>query len=381
MIFPTLLSAGFALTANAFLLPPGTANTLEAASNNVAPNVIDPFSRSISLDCSDCPYALVSQRNGRHEWTNAVKSDLQLKFTSEHDKLKLNGVPFFPVTPPFTPAVLSAKQIRKDEEKATSHEGYDGDLTLSYSLEINSEKKSFPAPGQEATLTELTLSILGLDNEVVRVEDIKIKALTIPDLQNTKHELIIVSVDTQPTDNSDAQCGTIMCRVMHKFKGAVRKAQAHAKTAAHKIKCICIKCIHAIRPSHQRPHHHPDSSVLLPTHHVMRPGRFPSQSTYRPAHHPAYDVSHHPSWIYTFARASKQFFSFVLLPVIVGVVFGIAASAIGMLVGQLIVAVWVRLRREPSRAFAYEPVETEEKEGLPKYEDLDDSQATMNEKV
>lgn len=189
MIFPTLLSAGFALTANAFLLPPGTANTLEAASNNVAPNVIDPFSRSISLDCSDCPYALVSQRNGRHEWTNAVKSDLQLKFTSEHDKLKLNGVPFFPVTPPFTPAVLSAKQIRKDEEKATSHEGYDGDLTLSYSLEINSEKKSFPAPGQEATLTELTLSILGLDNEVVRVEDIKIKALTIPDLQNTKHEV------------------------------------------------------------------------------------------------------------------------------------------------------------------------------------------------
>ncbi|KAL8681211.1 MAG: hypothetical protein Q9186_002669 [Xanthomendoza sp. 1 TL-2023] len=372
MIVPTLLSASLALTANAFLLPPGTANTFEAAKNNIGPNVIDPLSQSISLDCSHCPYALASQRNGVHEWTNAVKSDLHLKFTSEDNKLKLNGVPFYPVAA-LTPTPLFAKQIVKDEEESTSFKGYDGHLTLSYTLEIDNEKKNSLSPGQEATLTELTLSIMGLDSEVVRVDDIKIKALSLPKSANTKQELMIVSVDTQPTDGNDARCGTIICRVMHKFKGAVRKAQSHAKTAVHKVKCFCIKCIHAVRPGHQIPHPHGQAgnSVHLPSHHVMRPGQFTT-------HH--HNHSHrHNSWVHAFARASKHFFSFVLLPIIVGVVFGIAASAIGMLVGQLVVAVWLRLR--PSRTVAYERVDTEEKEGLPKYEDLEDSQATMDEKV
>ena len=52
-----------------------------------------------------------------------------------------------------------------------------------------------------------------------------------------------------------------------------------------------------------------------------------------------------------------------------------------MLVGQLIVAVWLRLRRNNSRNVSYEPVETDEKEGLPKYEDMDDSQRVTDEKV
>ncbi|KAL8780167.1 MAG: hypothetical protein Q9194_001062 [Teloschistes cf. exilis] len=55
--------------------------------------------------------------------------------------------------------------------------------------------------------------------------------------------------------------------------------------------------------------------------------------------------------------------------------------AIGMVVGQIIVAVWLRLRRKSNTTVAYAPVATEEKEGLPKYEDLDDAKAVMDEKV
>ncbi|KAL8693769.1 MAG: hypothetical protein Q9218_001465 [Villophora microphyllina] len=312
MLVPALLSAGFALTTQAFLLPPEAAKTFDEAKNKVASHVIDPFSRTVALDCSNCPYALASQRKGRHEWTNDIKSDLQLKFTAENDKLMLNGVPFYPVTPPFTPAPLLAKQIKKtDEGNDVFQEGYDRDLSLSYSLEFDNNKKHFPAPGQDATLTEITLSILGLDNEVVHVDDIKIKALSIPAAKNINHELMIVSVDTQPTDQNaaDAQCGTILCRVTYKFKSAVRKAQAHAKMAAHKL------------------------------------------------------------------------FSFVILPVLVGIVFGVVASAIGMIVGQIIVAIWLRLRRRSSTAVAYAPIATEEKEGLPKYEDLEDTKTVVEEKV
>lgn len=111
----------------------------------------------------------------------------------------------------------------------------------------------------------------------------------------------------------------------------------------------------------------------LPTHHVMRPGQ---SKTHHNSHLP-----HAHSWAHTLARAFKHAFSIVLLPIIVGVIFGVTASAIGMLVGQLIVAVWLRLRRNNSRNISYEPVETEEKEGLPKYEDLDDSQRVTEEKV
>ncbi|KAL8998098.1 MAG: hypothetical protein Q9169_002791 [Polycauliona sp. 2 TL-2023] len=378
MLFSALLSAGFAATAHAFLLPPEAASTFEAAKNKIAPDTINPLSRSVALDCSNCPYALASQRNGRHEWTNSVKSDLQLQFTSEDNKLKLNGMPFYPVTPPFAPAPLAAKQIKKDEEDKA--EGYREGLKLSYSLEVDNERKHFPVPGQEAILSEMTLSIMGLDNEVIRVDDIKIKALSLPNSANAKHELIIVSVDTQPTDNSDAQCGTIICRVMHKVKGAMRKAHAHAKTAAHKVKCFCAKCMHNLgfAPQHSRYHpaeHRPfmPGQAGTPTHRVMRPGQFKT-------HHHSH-LSHARPWVHTFARDTKQFFSFVLLPIIVGIVFGIAASAIGMLVGQLIVAVWLRARRNNSRHVSYERVETEEKEGLPKYEDLDDSQTVTEEKV
>ncbi|KAL8706183.1 MAG: hypothetical protein Q9201_000761 [Fulgogasparrea decipioides] len=380
MLVPTLLSAGFAFTANAFLLPPEAASTFEAAKNKNAPHVVDPLSRTIALDCSNCPFALASERNGRREWTNGVKSDLQLEFTAEDDKLKLNGVPFYPVNPPFAPAPLVVKQSKKAEGDKVL-EGYDGDLKLSYTLEIDSERKHFPAPRQDATLTEITLSILGLDTVAVHVDDIKIKALSLPNSENIKHELIIVSVDIQPTDHNsaDARCGTIFCRAMYKFRSAVRKAQAHAKTAAHKVKCFCIKGIHAFRPGHYRPSHRPattgqiDPPVRLPTHNRVRPGDF------KPHRHHGH--RHHSGWVHAFARASGQLFSFVILPVLVGIVFGIAASAIGMLVGQIIVAVWLRLRRNSNTAVAYEPVASEEKEGLPKYEDLEDTKSVTDEKV
>lgn len=333
--------------------------------------------RTIKLDCSDCPFALSSQRNGRHEWTNSVKSDLELNFAAEEDKLKLNGVPIYPINPSSALAPLSVKQTRKSgSAETTSSTAFDGDLTLSYSLEVGDKKKGSASTGQAATITEITLSVLGLDSEVVHVDDIKIKALSIPNPVNGKSELFIVAVDTAATDGSspDAQCATIFCRVVYKFRSGVRKAQSHAKTAAHKIKCICMKCFNAMRHGHHgRPSHNTAAAkqgsrpVQLPTHHRVRPGHF---NTHR----------HHHSWVHSFAKASKQVFSFVVLPILVGIVFGIAASAIGMLVGQIIVAIWLRLRRNSHKTVAYERVETEEKEGLPKYEDLEDCKAEADEK-
>lgn len=194
-------------------------------------------------------------------------------------------------------------------------------------------------------------------------------------------QLFIVAVDMEAADKDslDAHCGTIFCRAMYKFRSAVHKVKAQSKTAAYKMKCMCMKSINAMKHAHHRhgSHHaatpsQADRPMHLPTHNRVRPGHF------NPHYH---GQGHHHSWVHAFARASRQIFSFVLLPILFGIIFGIVTSAIGMLVGQLIVAVWLRVRRNSSNKVPYQRVETEEKEGLPRYEDLEDSRTVADEKA
>ena len=192
MLFPAILSGGFALTANAFLLPPGIAKEYQAAKDNIAPVLGGQHSQTINLDCSTCPYALASQRNGRHEWTNDVKSGLEMKFTAEDQSLKLNGVPFYPVAVPFVPAPLFAKQIIKDEgQKAALQKGFEGNLRLSYSVEFEKNNR-IPPPTQDASVVEITMSVMALDNEMVHLDDIKIKALSLSAVEKSKPEVSIL---------------------------------------------------------------------------------------------------------------------------------------------------------------------------------------------
>ena len=63
-----------------------------------------------------------------------------------------------------------------------------------------------------------------------------------------------------------------------------------------------------------------------------------------------------------------------------GIAFGVVASAVGMLVGQVLVFLWVKFR--PAREVSYEQVEDLEKEdNLPAYEDVDSKVEMENEKA
>lgn len=180
MILPTLLSAGtLAVAAHAFLLPLEVVETAEVSKQ------LSPFvgqSQEIDLDCSSCPFALDSTRHGLHEWTTEQKSDLKLNFATGDNKLRLNGVPFYPIPFPELPPVLSAKQVaKKDAEdmstKVWNEHRYRGDLKLSYSLEIN-DIKHFANPDEdEADVVTVVISIMGLDDKMVQVDDIHIKLL------------------------------------------------------------------------------------------------------------------------------------------------------------------------------------------------------------
>lgn len=198
MLLPTLLSAGaLALTANALLVPLevterghhleflGGDVSDEAAQSYNGFQATHPELQTVRLDCSTCPFALESDREGRHEWATHVSNELELKFSSENGRVSLNGKPFYPLSD-LLPPVLSAKQTQKEgDDSAKKWEGYHGDLKLSYSLEIENKKHSTT---DKANLLSIVFTIMGLDGEMVNVDDIEILVI------ETQNEVIPVSL-------------------------------------------------------------------------------------------------------------------------------------------------------------------------------------------
>ena len=71
----------------------------------------------------------------------------------------------------------------------------------------------------------------------------------------------------------------------------------------------------------------------------------------------------------------------VFVPILIGVAFGMAASAIGMLVGQAVIFLWMKFRRTPETG-TYVRVETDEKElPPPAYQDVESVEAMSEKEV
>lgn len=86
------------------------------------------------------------------------------------------------------------------------------------------------------------------------------------------------------------------------------------------------------------------------------------------------------SLVLAFLTGVRRGFTFVLFPMLAGIAFGVVASAVGMLVGQLVVFLWVKFR--PAREGGYERVEDVEKDDeLPAYEDVEARDVKENEKA
>jgi len=386
MILSSLLSAGaFGLAAQAFLVVPET-NSLPDIEDK-APTTLDTSRQVITLDCSNCPYALNSQRHGSHEWTGNVASDLELDFASADNALTLNDVPFYPIQNPGLPPRLTVSQKKKDKEVSTM-EGFDGKLGLSYSVEFN-EKKF-----EENSLVTIIMTIMGLDGQMIQVDIVEIMAIKEADGKVRTFETTIIakpltnnpkltlhSINTIPASPNapDAKCENILCRVFTKVITSAKKAKASAKGAAHKMKCICMKCMHKLMGGKHHhaghkdamgvPHRRPDGTVELPTHIHFKPG-----------HPGVHHHHHHRGFLGAVAIGVRTAVRVVIVPILIGVAFGMAASAIGMLVGQAIVFLWMKFRRSPENG-AYERLEVDEKEAPPAYQDVQGAEAMSEKEV
>ena len=172
MLLPTFLSASaLALTANAFLVP------LEV--NGQPPAPFDTASmalqsQSILLDCSSCPFALKHDQHGTL-WKLGVQNDLVMDFTAEDKSLKLNGMAFYPIAMAPLPPVISVHQTRTKEEDDPTLPMDSDPLKLSYSLEFENEKAT-KGP-EDPVLVQALMTVMGLEGQMIRVNDIEIKAL------------------------------------------------------------------------------------------------------------------------------------------------------------------------------------------------------------
>lgn len=174
MLLPTFLTTtALALTANAFLIPLEVANDAQAAkaAETLAQNIV-PTAQTINLDCSTCPFAEASSQ-GPHVWAESgPKTDLEMTFTTSEarQQLSLNGVPFYPPTVGNLAHPLHAKQVVKAGEVVPNNvRPFNGDLGLSYSLEVQPEKVE-----AGITLTPIVLQVLGIDGKMVKVDSIVI---------------------------------------------------------------------------------------------------------------------------------------------------------------------------------------------------------------
>ena len=198
-----------------------------------------------------------------------------------------------------------------------------------------------------------------------------------PSHRTNNQQLTLVSAVAVPAnpDSPDAKCGNVLCRVFTKLLTGINKAKASAKSVGNRVKCFCVKCFkhfaghaHSMRPAEAL--RLPDGTVVLPTHHKFRP------QGGKPHHH----GHHHKGFVHRMAHVMWATVKLAFVPILIGVAFGMAASAIGMLVGQLVVFLWMRYRKTDAQG-VYEPLEGDEKEVPPPYEDVPAAEAVTEKEV
>ena len=179
MRFNTLLFGSAALGAtSAFLVNP----TVNIDSVQLHGLTGHPYPTTYKLDCSKCPLALNTMRNGKPEWTNGVKSDLLLNFEVKDNSVFLNGLPMLDANANNLMVPLKVKQVIKDGELDTARvnwQPFEGELGLSYSTH-QASPKLFKTEDGITTLYEIDFQVLDIAGQNVNTDDVLIKLIKDP---------------------------------------------------------------------------------------------------------------------------------------------------------------------------------------------------------
>ncbi|KAE8348785.1 hypothetical protein BDV28DRAFT_77771 [Aspergillus coremiiformis] len=332
------LGSAAVLGANAFLVVPEVevepvASEAEFASLHPVETHASQQQR-VDLLCTECPFREVTE-NGKVSWTDGFQTALSLNFSIEDGFLLANGHQIFPPPPP---TIITAVQRRLSDGEESDP------IPLGYAVEM----LPLPSPPEEPVdLVAVRFTVLDLDSHPVPLNTVAINLI-----HDHKGNLYMVKTDIE--DNTPNRVSWRQCRGKPMCLRRLLFNRIRALFAAAKARMLGIMGTkpHCGRP---RPSHHdgmgpegvPFSSEA--EGHMGRPGH-----SHHHLHH-----GHHGNWERTVSRVVR----FIVIPAALGVLAGLAASAVGMLIGQVVVFLWQRYRRS-DRQESLEQGTTSEKQGL-----------------
>lgn len=370
MHFSTALVAGFAAATSAFLIPPNIPDEIKDTRFRGGPpghfkefihHVLEQKTTTIDLACPGCPF--ITPQNDDATDIVALERDvenmLHLEFDTHDQTFNVNGHPLLPLekAQQAQSAVIKAHQIRKDNNEESI------EVPINFAMEV---MPPIPSPHKEGvSLIPVEFTVLGLNGSPVKVNTISIKLIQPP-----HGGLVIVHTEELPfeqTPGADTCEGAkpwSICRlraiIMARFKSMMEATKEKTGQVQGWVKektgCGKGKGRHGFW---RHPHPHAD-------------GEHPHRHHGHHGHHRHHRMGH----------VIHQTLRFFVIPALLGIIGGLAASAIGMLVGQAIVFVYIRAyrrgQRGPARVVEREVVvEDDEKdellsedvETLPVYED------------
>lgn len=282
-----------------------------------------------------------------------------LNFSVENGFLLANSRQVFPPPPP---SRINAIQHRESDGQETDP------IPLGYALEM----MPLPTPPEESEveLLEVRFTVLDLDSHPVPMDTVAITLIHEPEgniyMAKTDVE------ETAPNRVSWKQCrgkasclrGLLFTRMRDLFaaaKARMLKMGSHLSGGKG-----CHGKHHGPKPMHHGPHHHGFGPG--PFH---GPGEEPPLWGEGPPppdghHHPPPPHMHHHFHHGGLKHTVSRIFRFIVIPATLGILAGLAASALGMLIGQVVVFFWLRYRRSTNKqtTATLEQGTVSEKQGL-----------------
>ncbi|KAJ5345454.1 hypothetical protein N7541_008133 [Penicillium brevicompactum] len=359
-----LLGAAALSSTRAMLVDPVTESNIDGF-EIINPMELDEFNHaSFDLPCAECPFR---ESKDPADSTQGSQPSLTLDFLVDNDRLLANGRQIFPPAPP-TP-ILAVQQ---------NEDGKHSDpVPVGYALEIMPVPHNpHDQPGYD--LIDLRFTVLDVENRPVPVDTVAISFIQTP-----TGEIFIGRAGiekTTPVDNHtswrDCQ-GKTKCLqelLMARIRGLLASAKNRVMGMAKPGRKGCHGKHKGIQPG---PHgHHEESLDNMPFPPPPPPfGEGFEAEEFGPGgpHGHPHGFSghgprphHHHGHHGAFARTFSRVVHFIVVPAILGVLAGLTASAVGMLVGQAVVFLWQRYRgtQPAEHKAAWEQGEACEKQGL-----------------
>ena len=170
MLLRSLLTgSALALTATAFLIP------LEVATEAIeAKSSANEVPVLVKVDCPGCPFAIASENTNGPAWIDDVPNVLEMAFSIENNRLLMNRVPV--LGPNINHMVQPLKVHQHSLLPDMKEKPFDGDLPLSYSLELKAEQ----ARENDAGIVgyqNFNIQILGLADKMVNPSTVEISLM------------------------------------------------------------------------------------------------------------------------------------------------------------------------------------------------------------